>query len=83
MSETPYLESNAILAAQNGDRDQVQAVLDELLPGEVRALQVAAELLAEECGRRLGTLSGARNQIHGPVSGSVVQARDVGSVDFR
>lgn len=45
MSETPYNESNALLALMRGDEDQAKAMLAQLLPNELRALGDAADRL--------------------------------------
>ncbi len=42
---TAYVESEAILAASKGDVDQVDQLLDRMLPGELAHLERAAELL--------------------------------------
>ena len=46
---TPFIESNAILAMQSGDLEEVRRLVSELLPGERRELANAATNLADLC----------------------------------
>lgn len=48
MGVTPYLEANAILAAQQGDTDEVQLILGEMLSNERAELRQAASTLISE-----------------------------------
>lgn len=61
---TPYIESNAILAMQAGDVEEVRRLVADLLPNERRALAEAAENLAELCNPdRCGVCSGEPEEI--------------------
>lgn len=44
---TPYVESEAILAAQEADLAEVQRLVKDMLPGERRALFAACERLMD------------------------------------
>lgn len=46
---TPFMEANAILAAQEGDTDDVRRILDNMTIGEVRALDRACAVLSDLC----------------------------------
>ncbi len=51
---TNYLESEAILAAQEGDEEEVRKILKKMLPNELRKLGKASNQLGyliEECLR--------------------------------
>jgi hypothetical protein len=43
---TQYVESNALLAALNNDKDAVQDALEQMLPGDLQLLKDACGLLA-------------------------------------
>ncbi|WP_188187549.1 hypothetical protein [Nonomuraea sp. SYSU D8015] len=45
---TPYLEANAILAAQENDREEVRRILREMLPGERERLADACDVLRNQ-----------------------------------
>lgn len=45
---TNFLETEAILAAQEGDEETLKRILDEMLPGELRSLATAADFLSGE-----------------------------------
>lgn len=50
---TLYVETEALLAAQEGDLAEVQRLVQEMLPGERRELHIACERLMstiEWCG---------------------------------
>lgn len=46
---TPFIESNALLAIQEGDLAEVRRLVAELLPNERRLLAAAATNLADLC----------------------------------
>ena len=53
--ETPYLEANALLALISEEDERAEQIVEELLPGEARALARAARelaALADERARR-------------------------------
>lgn len=45
---TPFVEANAILAAQEEDYEQVREIIAALLPGELRQLRAACRSLDNE-----------------------------------
>lgn len=47
--ETPFLETEALIAAMDEDHDEVHRLLVEMLPGERRTLAEAASQLAYAC----------------------------------
>jgi uncharacterized protein (UPF0210 family) len=51
--DTPYLESEAILAASEGDEDRLDWLLADMLPSELAELKRAAQHLAQECGIKI------------------------------
>lgn len=50
---SPFLECQAILAAQENDAEALSEILRKMLPGEVRQLQFAADRLDRACGAAL------------------------------
>lgn len=66
---TPYLEANAILAAQERDEKQLYDILRQMLPAELKKLAGAAEYLtigiAAELGVRKADVSTDRTLIDG------------------
>jgi hypothetical protein len=54
-NETPYMETEALLALLNVDLERCQEILDQMLPGELRTLDRLTErlsILAERTWRR-------------------------------
>lgn len=45
MAETPYVEANALLAAQSGDDDELYTLVNGMTPGEVVELYRATTKL--------------------------------------
>lgn len=50
---SPFLECQAILAAQEDNGEALTEILRKMLPGEVYALQSAADRLDRACGDAL------------------------------
>lgn len=53
MAETPYVETEALLAVLQADLDRCEELLAGLLPGELRAFDRQVELLGDLISRRL------------------------------
>lgn len=49
MAETPYVETEALLALLSEDEDALRALLRDLLPGELENLRRHAQDLAYRC----------------------------------
>lgn len=62
-SETPYVETEALLAAMNGDIDRCETLLAGLLPGELYAFERQVELLDDLIGRRTRALRSAERMV--------------------
>lgn len=71
MAETPFADTEALLALLRGDTEAAQNIIDEMLPGERRTLHEAARELANRsddrnrcggCGRYIDT-NDARHDI--------------------
>lgn len=53
MTETPYTETEALLAVMNGDYERLKFLLDGMLPNELAALTRNSDRLAVECGEAI------------------------------
>lgn len=62
-SETPYVETEALLAAMNGDIDRCETLLAAFLPGELYAFERQVELLDDLIGRRTRALRSAERMV--------------------
>lgn len=51
--ETPYMETEALLAVMNEDDARLRAILDDLHPGEVRELYQQVSTLGNELWSRM------------------------------
>lgn len=51
--ETPYMETEALLAVMNDDDERLKAVLDDMHPGEVRELYKQVTTLGTELWNRM------------------------------
>lgn len=51
--ETPYTETEALLAVMNEDDERLKSVLDGLLPGEIRELYQQVGKLSTELWTRI------------------------------
>ena len=54
--ETPYVETEALLAAMNSDIDRTESLLAGMLPNELRAFERQVELLSDLIARRTRAL---------------------------
>jgi len=55
--ETPYVETEALLAAMNSDIDRTESLLAGMLPNELRAFERQVELLVDLISRRTRALA--------------------------
>lgn len=77
MPETPYVETEALLAAMNGDHDRAEAILADFLPGELRKFDDQVTLLGDLIARVQRRNNRQRRAIElDPMAAAVLTAAD-------